>query len=604
MVLKKSGRTYKGLCPFHSERTPSFHVNPERQTFHCFGCHAGGDVFGFLMQLHGLTFPEAVERLAGEARISLEKSSDGGALQRKRHANSGLYSANQAAAKVFQQALWSGLGRAAQEYLGRRGVRKEMAERFGLGFAPDEWEWLPQELSRNGVADGDAISAGLIGRRTSDGGRYGRFRKRLMFPIEDLQGHPVGFGGRSLDGTEPKYLNSPESPIYRKSGILYGMAAARDAMRHSGRAILVEGYMDLISLVQVGVTNVAAVCGTALTVDHAKLLGRFVSEVVLAYDGDAAGRAATLRGLDILQEAGLQVRVALLPPEHDPDTLVKEQGLDGFQRCLDGALSLGEYKIRAALSGLDLRSTEGKVQGAAKVIPILAAMERAVERAEYLARAAHYLNVPQEALAADLASFQENVGRRASARHSFFGNTYTNTDPGPGRPVLSRARDDKGSIGALSQLPVTLSALQMAERDLLRMLLESPRRMAEAVLVVEAGDFSDPLYARVMLALQRAWADGRACGIEAFPADDQELQATVAKLIGLQAPLPPPDSLLAVALRVKEAAFQRWLLPFSKSLDASTQDPAVLEAHLIRYKQFREEFWAWDRLGRGVLRRA
>jgi len=328
--LRRVGRNHVGLCPFHAEKTPSFTVNEERGIFHCFGCGAGGNVFTFLTKMENLTFPEVVERLAQRYGVTLPERGDDsqGAGVRE-----GLFALNAKTARFFQRYLWeAGEAEPARSYLGERGVSQGTADRYAIGYAPAGGEVLVRRLQKAGVPLDQAVRLGLVAVRQGSTRHYDRFRGRVMFPITDSSGRVVGFGSRGVPGTAsdartlPKYLNSPETPLYRKGAHLYGLSVARDAIRDAGRAIVVEGYFDVLALAEAGIAHAVASLGTALTTDQLRLLKRFTRDILVFFDGDAAGRAAAEKSLPTFLEAGLWGHGAFLPAGDDPDTFVQRAG--------------------------------------------------------------------------------------------------------------------------------------------------------------------------------------------------------------------------------------------------------------------------------------
>src|SRR5215212_1993604 len=351
--LKLAGARYKGLCPFHREKTPSFTVDRSKGLFYCFGCGTGGDVFKFLALTERFTFPEAVEHVAARYGIELPKKK----RTSRENDKDDLYEVLDDASEAFHQALeWK--PNPADDYLRERGVAKDIVTRYGFGFAPDSWDYL---LRRLGQKHGEKRLelVGLITPRKEKSGYYDRFRNRLMIPIHSETGALVGFGGRSLDGSEPKYLNSPESELFNKSRLLYNLHRSKDAMRRYDRAILVEGYFDAIAIDHAGVPGVVASMGTSLTTGQASLMRRFTRRVILAYDGDNAGRNATLRAAPILLSAGLHVEALDLQGEKDPDTLIQKHGSDRFLELLSNAGDVFTFALKewatdvAGLSGRD-----------------------------------------------------------------------------------------------------------------------------------------------------------------------------------------------------------------------------------------------------------
>lgn len=346
--LKRQGRNHLGLCPFHGEKTPSFTVSDERGLFHCFGCGASGTVFTFVMKMERIEFLDAVTQLAARAGVALPASEADDPAARRREA---LYAANAHAERFFREALASAAGGAARRYLGDRGIQAATAERYALGFAPAQNAPLAAYLDRQNVSREIALQAGLLGR-AADGRIYDRFRGRVMFPIRDRRGRTIAFGGRTLGDDQPKYLNSPETPLFRKGEGLYGVAEARDAIRGAARAVLVEGYMDALVLAQEGVPYAVATLGTALTAAQLRVLqplGGESLEVFFFFDGDRAGRQAAVRAFTVCAEAGVWGRAAFLPDGHDPDSYARQHGAAATLALLDAAPSLLDFYFEMSL---------------------------------------------------------------------------------------------------------------------------------------------------------------------------------------------------------------------------------------------------------------
>jgi len=378
--LRPSGRNHKGLCPFHDEKTPSFNVNADRQIFHCFGCGAGGNAFTFLMRQENLTFPEAVRELARDAGIEIRDDDPEAAGMAER-----LRAANDEAQAFYRERLASAEGREARAYLDRRGLDAETLERFGVGYAPDRWDGLLVHLRARGVSPEIAAQAGLVAERGRGApGHYDRLRGRVTFPIRDARGRILGFGGRVLDPEgEPKYLNGPESPVYRKRRVLFGLPAALEPMRRRGRAVVVEGYFDVVALHRAGVGEAVATCGTALTEEHARELARRTREVVLLFDGDAAGRRALTGALEVLLPAGLRVRAVELPAGDDPDTVLAREGAEALRERVDAAPPALDLAIRGACAG-GLETPWQRSDAVHAVAPLLAAIPDPVERGGFV----------------------------------------------------------------------------------------------------------------------------------------------------------------------------------------------------------------------------
>jgi DNA primase len=380
--LRKAGRSHKGLCPFHDEKTPSFNVNPDRGIFHCFGCGAGGNVFAFLMRHENLTFPEAVRSLARECGIEIPETAGGEAGESDR-----LVAANQVAQRVYRAALAGPEGDAARAYLAGRGLDAAACERFGIGFAPDRWESVAQALAAARIPPAVGERAGLLAPRET-GGHYDRLRGRVTFPIQDVRGRIIGFGGRALGpDQEPKYLNTPETPLFRKRESFYGFPAALEAIRRAECAVVVEGYFDRIALAEAGVPEAVATCGTALGPEHGRQLRRRTREVVLLFDGDEAGERAAERALEVLLPAGLRVRAAVLPPGEDPDSLLAREGAEALRGIVQAATPAVEVVIRRAVAR-GVATPYEKSDAVAAVIPHLARIPDRVERSAFARRLA------------------------------------------------------------------------------------------------------------------------------------------------------------------------------------------------------------------------
>lgn len=407
--LKKKGKNYTGSCPFHDDRTPSFTVTPEKQIFHCFGCNVGGDVFKFLMLKENLSFYEAVKSLAEQAGVILPEDDSPAAHKRDARRES-LKQLNNLAKEFFVKNLQHHEAAAARRYLEGRGLSTEVLERFQMGFARPGWQVLLDYLGKKGFKDQDIVEAGLAVKGET-GRIYDRFRNRVMFPIWDAYGRVVGFGGRVLDDTLPKYLNSPETASFNKGRILYGLHQARQSIREKGYVIIVEGYMDVITAHQYGITNTAASLGTAFTVEHGRLLMNYSRNVVIAYDADAAGVAATIRGLDVLQDLGCEVSVVSIPDGKDPDDFLRRYGVEPWEELIRRSSSLIEYKLRHAAGKGNVRTVAEKLEVMRQVFPSLAS-KSGVEKEEGLKKIARTLNLSWETVAGELKRFEENLSKK------------------------------------------------------------------------------------------------------------------------------------------------------------------------------------------------
>ncbi|RLE29203.1 DNA primase [Candidatus Acetothermia bacterium] len=402
VTLKPSGKNYKGRCPFHPDDTPSLMVSPEKGLWHCFGCGAGGDAIGFLMRIEKLSFPEALSRLAQEVGVELR----GGGAKTE------LYRACQAVAQFFSRELLSPRGKPARDYLLARGIGEEEWKRWGLGYAPERWDGLMKALARLGVDTLKQLGLVVEGER----GYYDRFRGRVMFTLRDDQGRPIAFAGRALGEGGPKYLNVPNTPLFTKGTILYGLDLAKEAVRKRGRAILVEGYTDVISLHAVGFPEAVGSMGTALTEAQARLLARYTDRVVIAYDRDAAGSAASLRGMVILREAGLRVEVAQLPEGEDPDSLARGRGREAVAAVLEGAKPFHRFFLDSLSERYSLGTMEGKEAALAEAKELWPKIRSLPLRAELARGLAELLDLPEEEVRAALAGRRPTPQREPGGR--------------------------------------------------------------------------------------------------------------------------------------------------------------------------------------------
>jgi DNA primase len=402
VALRKMGNSWKGLCPFHQEKTPSFNVRTEPAVFHCFGCGTGGDVFKFLMLHERLSFPEAVENLARRYSIPVPESRHEMGADRKEREE--ILAVMDAAAQHFKHTLWTAPGTKAREYLLGRGFKKETLEKIGVGAARDSWDDLLGAL-RSKFPLHVILTAGLALDRQDKSGHYDRFRNRVVFPILNESGKVVAFGARSLDGSEPKYLNSPETPVYQKSRTLYGLSWAKDTIRKDGTAVLMEGYLDVARAIESGVTEAVATCGTALTPGHARLLHRFAERVLVNFDQDDAGQKAARKSFDILLEEGLSARVVELPAGDDPDTYLKASGASAYRERLAAAPEAMEWLMRRAVAHHDLASPAGKAAYIEELLPTLARVDSAVERAAWLRRFAERGGIDEASARSEMKRF-------------------------------------------------------------------------------------------------------------------------------------------------------------------------------------------------------
>ena len=406
--LKKAGKNFMGLCPFHAEKDPSFTVSSDRQMFHCFGCKKGGDIFAFWMEYHGLTFPEALNDLAERYNVQItEKFS---AIEEKKRSDlrETLLKINEDAALYFQQALSkTARGNPAADYLKKRAISKEIISEFRLGYAPDRWDGVTDYLREHNIHLERAVQAGLIIPKKG-GGYYDRFRGRVMFPILNLRGQVVGFGGRVLDDSLPKYLNTPETPVFHKGEFPYGLHASFKAIRQKGIAVIVEGYMDLLALRRHGLDEVVATLGTALTDQHIRKIKGYAREAVVVFDSDEAGRNAALRSLPLFLNEGLPAKAVVLPKGHDPDSFVNTEGLPEFLKLLNSASSMFDFFIEQKLTQDD-SDIEGKVHALKEILPVLSQLRNAAQRSLYARRLSEQVGIKEEVVLSELKSFRQDL---------------------------------------------------------------------------------------------------------------------------------------------------------------------------------------------------
>ena len=459
--LKRAGRNFKASCPFHHEKTPSFMVSPDRQIYHCFGCGAGGNAFGFLMQYERLEFPEAVEMLAKKAGVVMPETQK----PDSQTANliTQLYKINELTSLFYAHILNSSEGQTARNYLIKRGIKEGTIKLFKLGYAADKWDALINHLRAKNIGLSLLEKAGLVLPKEG-GGYYDRFRNRIILPIFDIKSRPLGFGARVLDATLPKYVNSPETPIYTKGRNLYGLNNAKDAIRQDDCVVVVEGYLDFIIPYQEGVENIVASLGTALTIEQARLLKRHTHNVVMVYDADDAGEAATLRTLDIFIEEGMNVRVVSLPEGFDPDLFVRKNGIDKFKDKIKSADNLFDYKMKVLKSRYGHKEIEGKAMISAAMLPTINKFKNAVLKSEYIKRLAQDLDIEEDALLQELKKVKEE---RVYPDFNYAGNKKT-------------------------------LDIHPTEKLLIKLMLEEKELVKRIKMSLEPADFQDERTARVV----------------------------------------------------------------------------------------------------------
>lgn len=409
VTLKRSGKNFFGLCPFHKEKSPSFAVSPDKQIFHCFGCGAGGNVIHFISKIEGLDFKDTLELLANRVNIELP-TLDNLEDDKTARLKSKVYEINKIAAEFYHENLYKPASKTAQEYIKKRKLDNRTLKAFLIGYAGNFNE-LYLLLKQKGYTEEEMLASSLV-KRTENGGYMDSFRKRLMFPIQDVRERVIAFGGRVLDDSKPKYINSPENIVYSKGKNLFGLNVAK---KHDTRKIIiVEGYMDAISLYQRGITNVVASLGTAMTEAQGRLLRRYSEQVILGYDADGAGQAAILRGMEILQNLGCDIRVLQIEGAKDPDEYVLKYGPERFQKCVDNAISLVEFKVKVLLKELNIENTNDKIKFLNEIAKILAKVTNQMEREIYVDKIAKEYKISKEAIYAEVNKlmYKDNQGSK------------------------------------------------------------------------------------------------------------------------------------------------------------------------------------------------
>jgi len=400
VTLKRKGRNFFGLCPFHNEKSPSFSVSPDKQIFKCFGCGKGGNVFHFLMNAENISFVEAVQILAERANIELPKNS-GDEDEKQVQLKNEVYKVNEAAAIFYHETLYKPTSKIAQEYVKKRKLGNNTLKAFLIGYAPMNNE-LFNHLKSKGFSTEAMLASNLIGR-SEKGVYYDKFKHRLMIPIQDVRNRYIAFGGRVLDDSKPKYINSPEDIVYSKGRNLFGLnVAKRNSNGMLKRILIVEGYMDAISLYQRGITNVVASLGTALTDAQGRLLRRNAEQVILGYDADGAGQTAILRGMDILKNLGVDIRVLQISDAKDPDEYVIKYGADKFKKCMDDAISVVEFKVKILKQSLDLNNTNDKIKFLNEIAKTLASVDNSMEREVYIDKIGKTYGISTEAIQSEI----------------------------------------------------------------------------------------------------------------------------------------------------------------------------------------------------------
>lgn len=514
--LKKKGQNYWGCCPFHGEKTPSFSVNPGKSMFYCFGCHEGGDIFKFIMKIENCSFMEALKLLAGRYGIPIpEKQKTAAEIAREKQRES-IYSANELASKFFQACLTkTAHGEPALAYLAGRGISREIIASFGIGYALNNFTALVTSLGKRGCQPQVLEAAGLAAQGRS--GYYDKFRNRVIIPIRDARGRIVGFGGRVLDNSTPKYLNTAETQWFNKRRLLFGLDIALKAIRKSGKAVVVEGYMDAISLYAAGFDNVVASMGTAFSQEQAKLLQRLADEVIFCYDSDSAGRKASVRAVSIAREAGLKVRIAGVPDGKDPDEYVRQHGKDAFEKVLAAAQNGIDFQIDETILQNNVANLAGKVEAVSNILPFLLECKNEIEASEHIRRLAQRLTIDEGLIAEEYRKAARKGGRQQA--------------------------------GQLQVMPEEKSAGvgQQAEELLLRLLLEQPQLCDECSMDVQKIGFENAVLAQLferLCELGIGYTTDKLNNIL-----DDAAQTALARILAHQLPEGDTDKLLQDCLR-------------------------------------------------------
>lgn len=472
--LTRKQNNYWACCPFHEEKTPSFSVSPDKEFFYCFGCHAGGDVFQFVQKIENISFPESVEKLAQRIGLEIPKTDLSPAEREREEERQRLYEICDLAASYFHNCLTkTRMGAAGIDYFKKRGLSAQTIVDFKLGFAPPQWDRLYRDFRERGYREKDLIKSGLC--LTKNGKTYDRFRGRCIFPIRDDKGRVVAFGGRIIEEGEPKYLNSPESPIFHKGDLLFAMERARKEIRKTKQAVLVEGYMDVVGVHNLGVTNVVASLGTAFTQRQAQLLRRICDVAIVAYDMDRAGREATRRAIVIARETGLKLRIATLPDGKDPDEYIKQHGANAWEDVIAMAQNVLDYRLDEIIAAHDATSTDGKNMIVQEFVPEIMQTDNAITIDSYLRRLATRLRM------------NENIVRSEAQK-------------------IAKAQAKNVYIAPAGNRAETAEAPRVtpdpAEDDAIRLLFSGSAQRQDLLDQLTIEDFTDPLWKNIFAFLQ------------------------------------------------------------------------------------------------------
>ncbi len=513
--LKQKGSSYFGLCPFHNEKTASFSVNSEKQFYYCFGCGAAGNVFSFLMEMENCDFPEAMKRLADRAHITLPEPEKNAQAIAAEQLKQRLFDIHTTAGRFFYDCLQSDEGKEARAYLQKRQMDPRIARKFGIGYSPDRYDVLFKHLKEKGFSVSDILKTGLVLENKDGKGYHDRFRGRLMFPIFDVQGRVVGFGGRILAKGEPKYLNSPETILFSKSRNLYGLNFAKAARKRE--LILVEGYMDMLSIYQAGFHNVVASLGTAFNQEHARTLNRFADDVILLYDSDEAGTNAALRAIPVLVKNGFRVKVTQVPDGKDPDEFIKAKGAAEFSKLLVNAVHYISFEIACIQRKYNLKNLEHRVRFATEAAEILAKLDSEIERNVYLGEVSRVTGVEEEAIRSEIGKLmrkEEEAFQKEAERRQQNLKTYS----------IEGRKTEKGLMEAQRSL-LYYCAQHQGVYDILKTILEE-------------DDFTEEVFRRAFGYIGELWSTSG----HVFPADlvsrfeETKEQKMVTEIFAVQLP--------------------------------------------------------------------
>lgn len=587
VTLKRTGRSLIGLCPFHSEKTPSFNVIQAKQFYYCFGCSAGGDVFSFIMKLEGLDFLAAARLLADRAGIVWPEAAGESSADHGKQTE--LYKINQLATAFFAQCLLrTESGKPALDYLKNRGLVKETCLKFNLGFAPDAWHSLTDVLRKKGASLELSESLGLVS--FGEKGYYDRFRNRIIFPITDPKGNVIGFGGRVFHSSggsgrsaeQPKYLNSPETPIFHKGNFLYGLSLAKEAIRRNQQAIITEGYLDVIQAHQGGFDNAVASLGTALTKEQAKLIKRYAMEVILAYDADAAGQHATIRGMEILQEAGLKVKVLSLSPGDDPDSFIKSKGALEFKKQLEASLSLTDFKIGLAIKDYNINTPDGKIQAVQSALPEIAELESNIAREFYLRKLALEIGISETSVFAEFKEWVKKNQKKPLGPDKNPDNRYT-------KKITEKIADSLDSFNLNERSPFK-QAIFNAEKELLQSALQEYEKFERIKEELITEEFSFKIWQDLFSEL---------CKLSGNIIDSEQILAALngpireiaATLISEKKVKDEPGDLLGNIKRLRKLQLEETIQQLTQQITIGKDEsgnPLTEEQYRYKMKQFTE----------------